>query len=100
MHEIHQNISACSGQWVRWVILSVACIKYIHTHTHTHTYTYTVYVIRKRMVFLERDECLPAVYRIKTKLLSMYKVSTFWPLPNTPTPPLISLTLYWVTEPQ
>lgn len=46
------------------------------------------------MVFLERDECLPAVYRIKTKLLSMYKISTFWPLPNTPTPTLISLILY------
>ena len=42
MHEIHQNISACSGQWVRWVILSVTCIKYTHTHTHTHIYIYSI----------------------------------------------------------
>lgn len=58
-----------------------------------YIHIYSIYNKEKNGIS-ERDECLPAVYRIKTKLLSISKISIASSLPNTPTPTLISLTLY------
>ena len=92
-HEIHQNISVCPGQWAGGDFIC-----FIHTHTHTHTYrgtyinthiyniyiyiythTYNVYNKKKNGIIQKSNYWLPAVYRIKSKVLSIVCTRSLFP---------------------